>query len=236
MQSTSGKAIKPSNAKKKAGRPAKPKNEATRSWTDDEINVLVEAWAEHENLYNTKHKSYFNRDIWQDSLTSIENTLKDNGITATVKQIGKKLTDVKNYYGGPKRMIKSSKSSGAGADEVYVSPWKFYKSLEFLSDAFTPRKTKINANGEDHGSPYVEVKLLSAKTSKKLALAQNNELHRAMSTTATALESVISSKKNQKPQAEDVDDTFGKLLVGQLKFILECDLKADLKISLQQMV
>ena len=31
--------IKASDAKKKAGRPAKPKNEATRSWTDDEISV-----------------------------------------------------------------------------------------------------------------------------------------------------------------------------------------------------
>ena len=56
------------------------------------------------------------------TLTSMENTLKDNGITATVKQIGKKLADLKNYYGGQKRMIESSKSSGAGGNEVYVSP------------------------------------------------------------------------------------------------------------------
>ena len=48
----------------------------------------------------------------------MENTLKDNGITATVKQTGKKLTDLKNYYGGQKRMTDSSKSCGAGADEV----------------------------------------------------------------------------------------------------------------------
>ena len=41
-------------------------------------------------------------------------------------------------------MTESLKSSGAGADEVYVSPRRFYKSLEFLSDAFTPRKTKSN--------------------------------------------------------------------------------------------
>ena len=65
---------------------------------------------------------------------------------------------------------------------------------------------------------------------------QNNELHRAMSTTTTALEPVISSKENQKPQGENVDDTFGKLLAEQLKLIPECDLKDDLKISLQQMV
>ena len=122
VQPTSGKAIKASDTKKKTGRPTKPKNEAARSWTDDEINVLIEAWTKHENLYNTKHKSNFNRDKQQKSLTSMENTLKDNGITATVKQIGKILTDLKNYYGDQKRMIESSKSSGAGADEVYVSP------------------------------------------------------------------------------------------------------------------
>ena len=57
-----------------------------------------------------------------------------------------------------------------------------------------------------------------------------------MSTATTALKLVISSKMNQKPQGEHVDDTFGKLLVGQLKLIPECDLKDDLKISLQQMV
>ena len=65
------------------------------------------------------------------------------------------------------------------------------------------------------GSPYVDAKPHSVKTLKKLAFAQNNELHRAMSTAGTALESFISSKKNQKPQGEDADDTLGKFLVGK---------------------
>ena len=108
----------------------------------------------------------------------MDNMLKDNRITATVKQIGKKLTDLKNYYGGQKRMIESSKPSGTGADEVYVSPWKFYESLEFLSDAFTLWKTKSNGNDEVDGSPYVDAKPPSAKTSNKLASAsQSNEHH-----------------------------------------------------------
>ena len=59
----------------------------------------------------------------------MENTLKDNRITATVKQI----------YGSQKQMIESSKSSGAAADEVCV--YEFYESFEFLSDSFTARKT-----------------------------------------------------------------------------------------------
>ena len=133
-------------------------------------------------------------------------------------------------------MIENLKCSGAGADEVYVSPWKFYESLVFLSDVFTLWKTKSNENDEDDGSPYVDAKPPSTKTPKKLVLAQNNEPHRAMSTDTTTLELVISSKKNQKPQGEDVDDTFGKLLVGQLKLIPEHNLKDDLKISLHQMV
>ena len=90
-------------------------------------------------------------------------------------------------------------------------------------------------NNEDDGSPYVDTKPPFAKTSRKLALAQNNELHRAMSIATTALELLISSKKYQKPQGEDVDDNFSKLLLGQLKLIPECDLKDNLKISLQQM-
>ena len=49
----------------------------------------MHAWAEHENLYKTKHKSYLNLDIRQKLLTLKENTLKDNGITDTVTQIGK---------------------------------------------------------------------------------------------------------------------------------------------------
>ena len=43
MQYASAKAMKASDAKKKASRPTKPNNEATRSWTDDEVNVLIEA-------------------------------------------------------------------------------------------------------------------------------------------------------------------------------------------------
>jgi hypothetical protein len=72
--------------------------------------------------------------------------LDEHGISASVKQIGKKLTELKNYYGAQRRMIESSKTSGAGTDDVFTSNWKFFDSLEFLSDAFTPRKTKSNAD------------------------------------------------------------------------------------------
>ena len=156
----------------------------------------------------------------------------DHDITANIKQISKKLTDLKNYYGGQRRRIESSKSSGAGTDELFVSPWKFYESLEFLSDAFTPRKTKNNTNEEDDGAS-IDVTPPSAKSTKKDPKVPTSELHGV--TYTTTFQSVI-SKKNEEAPPEDVDDMFGKLLIGQLKLIPECDLKDDLKISLQQMI
>ena len=43
VQYASAKAMKASDAKKKASRPTKPNNEATGLWTDDEVNFLIEA-------------------------------------------------------------------------------------------------------------------------------------------------------------------------------------------------
>ena len=166
-------------------------------------------------------------------MESIESVLKENEITASVKQISKKLTDLKNYYGGQRKLIESWKSSGAGTDEVYVGQWKFYENLQH--DAFTPRKIKSNVDDDDDNSPYADAKPPSSKSNKKIAQAQNNELYKVMATATTALQSVI-SKKSEKLTSEDSDSTLGKLLIGQLQLIPECDLNDDLRISLQQMI
>ena len=65
-------------------------------------------------------------------------------------------------------MIESPRPSRAGADEVYVSPWKFYQSLEFLSDAFILQKTKSNANDEGDGAPMLTQNLLLVKHPRNL--------------------------------------------------------------------
>ena len=103
-----------------------------------------------------------------------------------------------------------------------------------MNDTFTPRKTKSNADDEDDNSPYADAKP-PFKSNKKIAQAQNSELHKVMATATTALQSVI-SKKNEKLTSEDPDSTFGKLLIGQLQEIPECDLKDNFKISLQQII
>ena len=181
--------IEVTKVQKKRGRPA-TKNEAARDWTDEEINFLIDIWAQHENLFSTKHRLYFNRDARQKSLKALEETLSSNDIPATVKQITKKLTDLKNYFGAQSRMMEGSRKSGAGADEVFSSSWKFYDSIHFLSDAFTPRKTQCNAIEIETGKTYENAKQPSAKSEKKMLASQKYEIKKDMPTAATALESI----------------------------------------------
>lgn len=243
VASTNDEASEPTEKRKaqstrKRGRPA-TKNEAARVWTDEETSLLIDLWAQHENLFNTKHRMYFNRDARQKSIAAIEETLNSNNVAATAKQIAKKLTDLKNYFGAQKRMTESSKTSGAGTDEVFCSSWKFYDSLYFLNDAFTPRQTVSNASDEIEiaETPYENAKKPSSKSEKKIASAQKNEMQRVMSTAASALESIMSKRKIEKESAaEDEDDAFCNLLKKQLKLIPDCDAKDDLKLTVQQMV
>lgn len=218
-----------SNAKKR-GRPTTKSD--VRSWTDEETATLIEIWEQHDNLYNTRHKNYFNRDLRQKTLAAIEDNLKGLGITASVKQISKKLTDLKNYYGAQKRMTESSKTSGAGSDDVYISPWKFFDSLHFLSDAFTPRSTTSNA---EEFSTYDATNPPSAKSKKKIADQQNEGIQKAMSSAAAALEE-IASKRAKKLDENKGDNAFCQFLSNQLSEIPECDIKDELKINIQQLV
>jgi len=198
--------------------------------------MLIDIWSQHENMFNTKNKNYFNRDIRQKTLVTMERTLNENGLVATVKQIGKKITDLKNYYGAQRRMTENSKASGAGTDEVYTSSWKFFGHLHFLSDAFTPRRTKSNAEITDDTSPYDVTKPPSAKSTRKTVVSQNEDLHKVMNSAAAALESIASKKLVNRENEEDSDNSFCNLLKSQLTQIPECDTKDDLRINIQQMV
>ena len=43
---------------KKRGRPLK---KGDKDWQDDEIHVLIQLWAKHERLFNSKHPQYLNK-------------------------------------------------------------------------------------------------------------------------------------------------------------------------------
>ena len=43
---------------KKRGRPL---SKGDKDWQDDEIHVLIQLWAKHECLFNSKHPRYLNK-------------------------------------------------------------------------------------------------------------------------------------------------------------------------------
>ena len=62
----------------------------------------------------------------------------------TSEELQKKLSALRTYYGKEIGKERSSKTSGKGTKEVYVSKWPFFASLHFLQDYITPRKTSSN--------------------------------------------------------------------------------------------
>ena len=219
---------------KKRGRPSKTSN-ATREWTDEEVFQLCEVWQVFDNLYNNKHKDYFNRDIRQRSIEMMSEKLGEIGVTATDKHISKKLVDLKNYYGAQRRMVEGSKASGAGADDVYCSPWKFFDALQFLSDAFTPRKTISNVS-DASDCVYAASNPPSTKSSKKMRDNENEYLKNIMSTASNALEKLVTTGHQQDKENHDEDGPFCELIKQMLKQVPDCDLKDNLKLEIQQII
>lgn len=51
---------------------------------------------------------------------------------------------LRTYFGKEVGKERNSKITGTGRKEVYTSRWPFFKSLQFLRDNITPRKTTSN--------------------------------------------------------------------------------------------
>ncbi|XP_057299361.1 uncharacterized protein LOC130629986 [Hydractinia symbiolongicarpus] len=216
---------------KKRGRPSKKSSEK-RDWDDDEIFVLIETSSNHDNLYNTRNSQYFNRDTRQKSLEKIQKELADQGIFAAVKDIADKLTNLKTYYGGQKRSVESSKASGAGADDVYESNWKFFQVLHFLNDSFTPRRTFSNA---DENSTYEVLNPPSAKSAKKIRDSSMETAQKVMHSAAAALEKLNEKRSNGGAERKEKteDEVFCELLCKILTSIPNGEEKDMLKLNMQ---
>ena len=92
-------------------------------------------------MFNTRNSCYHNKDNQAKGLEKIQTKLESQEITATVKQIAEKMTTLRTYYGAEKHKAETSKKSGAATADVNFSKWRFFESLSFLSDSFTPRAT-----------------------------------------------------------------------------------------------
>ena len=159
----------------------------------------------------------------------------------TSEELQKKLSALRTYYGKEIGKERSSKISGKGTKEVYVSKWPFFASLHFLRDNITPRKTSSNLDtdmSEEKENEAVDHKLSSQqavqqvpndgfaqesvfptdnppsvkKKQKKRTLALEDEL------LSTCLQEMNRRKENH---VSDADTAFGQYVSKRMKKIPE---------------
>ena len=121
---------------KKHGRPLK---KGDKEWQDDE--VLIELWAKHECLHNSKHLLYMNKTLRAKAMDGIIEVLKEENVETNDKEVQDKLTKLRVQSDAREE---GSKVSRSGTDSLYISSWRFYASLHFLKDTLTPRATVSN--------------------------------------------------------------------------------------------
>ena len=144
-------------------------------WTDEEASPLIEQWSKYLVLYNIKHPRYFDKEEKNKAFAKIKEELQQQSINFTVKEINDKITNLRSYYGSQRRLEESSKKSGAGADEVFASKWKFYPALAFSSDNLIPRNTVNNLTSNENLNPSICYDIPNQPTlKKKVKQSQSN--------------------------------------------------------------
>ena len=181
---------------------SRPLKKGDKDWQDDEIHVLIDLWAKHKCLFNSKHSQYLNINS---RAKAIDKTIKDlkeeNFDEINAKQVLEKLTKLRNYYGAERRKEENSKVVGSGTDSLYVSSRRFYESLiHYLNDTLTPRATVSNIDGEyDEDAVYQINNPPSAKASRKIREKNRENAQCVMAKASKALES-ITARYEEAPQ------------------------------------
>lgn len=217
----------------KRGRPAKKNQEKDppREWDDDEVELLINLWSQHECLYNCKVPEYHNKDERSKAQQAIKEKLKEHDVDVTCKQIADKLGGLRTYFGAEKRKIESSAKSGAGRHELYFSKWRFYESLVFLADSFTPRQTESNLCSNQPQPPT----RTPANSNKKGKYSATEEVVIPLMQAALekmdapSLPPVVEKNKTE-------DEKFCELVCEMLSGIPENLEKAMLKINIQSQI
>ena len=211
-----------------------------QKWTDKDVHALIDIWATKEILFNMKHQLYYNKDERMKAIDNIRVELNEKGLMYTSKQISDKITNLRTYYGGQKRIIEASKKSDSG--EIYVSKWKFFPDMSFISDNIIHRGTHDAPTSKDlkdeersitpPSNGYTRTYNKQQKPNKISNAdynAYSNRLLLVPPSNGDGTPNKTSSSKNQ-------DEIFGELITQMICDIPECHEKAMLKIELQHKI
>ena len=203
--------VESETSKIKCGRPSKnterrKNNEATMRFK------LIDLWANHECLNNTKSSAYLNKDNWSHALDRIVQAFHNTEKPPTKDQVQLNFTRFRNYYGGKNNKVEKSKTSGGDLDSVYVPRWKFFDSLQFLKHNLVACTTKSNLEDDDSllrkSSICNSDNPPSAKSVRKIWKGQKSNAQVVMATATKALEKISSRCNGSLEKKNKADENW----------------------------
>lgn len=122
-------------------------------WLKQSILDLITTYKEHENLYDAKHKLYYNKQARSKSIDKILEAVKKTKPDITINDVVKKIQTLRTQLG--QEISKIEKSKSLGEELIYVPKIWWFKHLSFLSkymkmrsDPSTPLSTKLEHQKE----------------------------------------------------------------------------------------
>ncbi|KAK2818823.1 hypothetical protein Q5P01_024384 [Channa striata] len=100
-------------------------------WTEDMERVLIAFYSEHSCLWNKKSENHNNRQLRLRLLEALRNQLSDHSVSFSVEDIKCKFKNLRTVFNREHKAVQASKTS----DKLYVSKWKHYQQLLFLSES-----------------------------------------------------------------------------------------------------
>ena len=214
---------------------------------------MISIWATKEVLVNSKHPLYYNTKERTKAVEEIRDELAERGNEFTVKQVNDKMINLRTYYGSQRRQIEASKRHSISPEGVFISRWKFFDSLKFLSDTIISRSgvdVSRGDSGSDNGSALSPVSAATPQVNNKPIETIRQRPKRKYSTQAymyTREDSTEIATENKhtktnghttdgSKQGKSQDEIFGELITAMVAEIPDCQEKAILKLDIQHKI
>lgn len=89
-------------------------------WSSDNITVFLECYSNYELLWNIRHPDYINKAKRESSMLKLKNELVLLGLQVPdMTFLRARIKAIKSTYRAEVLKVSESKTSGAGADDVY---------------------------------------------------------------------------------------------------------------------
>ena len=110
-------------------------------WTKELTLQLIEKYRELRCLWEVKSDIYKNRSVKSDAYNTLFQHMKALHDNCTLDIVKKKINTLRSQYRKEKKLLISSKKSGAGTDEIYATKLWCFSQLEFLTDGEIQRES-----------------------------------------------------------------------------------------------